>query len=674
MNNRLSKENSPYLLQHAQNPVDWYPWGPAAFAIASEQDKPVLLSVGYSSCHWCHVMEKESFSDPKIASKMNELFVNIKVDREERPDVDNLYMQALQAMTGQGGWPMTMFLTPDGKPFFGGTYYPPEDFHNMPSFERILDAVSSAYRDQINEIQVASAEVIRRIQEMSHPSSQVQEITYAATDASFTSFDAAFDPGHGGFGGAPKFPQPLVLEFLLRKHKNTTNPKALEMVTTTLDAISNGGIRDHLAGGYHRYTTDSFWAVPHFEKMLYDNALLASVYLHAFQITANDNYRQVVEETIDYVLREMTDPSGGFYSSQDADTDGEEGLTYVWTKDQINALFDQTTANLVCEHYGITDTGNFEGSTVLSVRSQPDPELMQHLETAKSKMLVARNNRPQPSTDTKIIVSWNGLMLRSIAEASVTLGRQDYLDAAVKNAQFLLDDMLVDGRLVRTSYNGAVGPSKGYLEDYASLGLALISLYEASLNPKWLKACVELTDEIIRLFWEDTTRLLYDTGADQEPLLIRPRDIVDNATPCGNSMATELFLRMATLKNDVRLRGIAEAMVQTVLPLIMRAPSGFGNWLCAIDYYLSQPAEILLVGQSQEDVSDFLKTIKTHYCPNVVVAAKLTDTDFPLNLAIFETETPHQSLPLALICRNFVCTAPATTPQELSRRLVEQAV
>ena len=607
---------------------------------------------------------------------MNELFVNIKVDREERPDVDSLYMQALQAMTGQGGWPMTMFLTPDGKPFFGGTYYPPEDSHVMPSFNRILDAVSDAYRDQINEINVASAEIIRRIQEMSHPTSQPQQVTTNTTEASFVAFEAGFDPNHGGFGGAPKFPQPLVLEFLLRHYLRTGESKARDMVITTLNALADGGIRDHLAGGFHRYATDSFWAIPHFEKMLYDNALLTSVYLHAFQVTHDDKLRGIAEEIIDYILLEMTDPSGGFYSSQDADTDGQEGLTYAWSKEQIMSLFDHETGERVCSYYGVTDTGNFEeGSTVLSTRTQTDPLFLDQIGEVKSRLLAVRNNRPQPFTDTKIIVGWNGLMLRSIAEASITLGRQDYLDAATKNAQFILDNLIVKGRLVRSFYNGSASPTKAYLEDYASLGLGLLSLYEASLDPKWLTSCVELANQMIELFWDPSENLLYDTGSDQEPLLIRPRDIIDNATPCGNSMAAELLLRISTLNDDPEFRNKAGSLFQTVLPLIMRAPSGFGNWLCTIDYHLSQPGEVLLIGNSRDEVAEFLRVVKRRYSPNIVVAAKLHSSKEPNPpLAIFDTVTPPGQEPIALVCRRFVCTAPARTAAELAERMVEESL
>lgn len=675
MSNRLSKENSPYLLQHANNPVDWYPWSNEAFDLARDHDKPILLSVGYSSCHWCHVMEKESFSDPHIATKMNDLFVNIKVDREERPDVDNLYMQALQAMTGQGGWPMTMFLTPDGKPFFGGTYYPPQDFHDMPSFERILDAVANAYRDQINEIHVASAEVIRRIQEMSHAAPHDQEIDANVTEASLTAFEAAFDPNHGGFGGAPKFPQPLVLEFLLRQYISSGNPRALEMVTTTLTALSRGGIRDHLAGGFHRYTTDSFWTVPHFEKMLYDNALLTSVYLHAFQITGDRDYRVVVEDTIDYVLREMTSESGGFYSSQDADTEGSEGLTYVWTKEQIQSIFDPTAADMICQHYGITDDGNFEHSNVLSARNEPDPTIAEQLVKAKLTLLEARERRPQPFKDTKIIASWNGLMLRSLTDAAVTLDRSDYLEAAVKNADYLYNTLMVDGRLARSAYQNSASPIKGYLEDYASLGLAFGTLYEATLDPKWLTVSCELTNELHRLFWDDSSQLLYDTGVDQDALLVRPRDIIDNAMPCGNSMATELLLRISALDNDTGLRAMAASLIQTVLPLIMRAPTGFGNWLSAVNRYLAKPTEIVLVGETRKDVMSFSKIIADQYSPNVVVIARLKSIGESLpNLAIFQTDIPPYAPPVALVCTAFSCSPPLLSPEELKHQMIGQSL
>jgi hypothetical protein len=620
-------------------------------------------------------MERESFSDPLIAEKMNDLFVNIKVDREERPDVDSLYMQALQAMTGQGGWPMTMFLTPDGKPFFGGTYYPPEDSQGMPGFNRILDAVSDAFRDQINEINVASAEIIRRIHEMSRPAFLPQPIDTNTTEASFTAFDAGFDPNHGGFGSAPKFPQPLVLEFLLRYYIQTDKSKALDMVMTTLTALAKGGIRDHLAGGFHRYATDSFWAIPHFEKMLYDNALLTSVYLHAFQVTGDDTLRTIAEETIDYVLYEMTGSSGGFYSSQDADTEGQEGLTYVWSKEQIMSLFGATAGERVCSYYGVTDSGNFEGSTVLSTRTESDQSFLGEIDEVKLKLLATRNSRPQPFTDTKIIVAWNGLMLRSMAEAAVVLGREDYLKAATKNADFLLDNLIVNGRLVRSFYNGSPSPTKAYLEDYASLGLGLLSLYEASLDAKWLTRCVELANQMMDLFWDSSENLMYDTGADQDPLLIRPRDIIDNATPCGNSMAAELLLRISTLNDDPELRHKVELLFQTVLPLIMRAPSGFGNWLSAIDYYLSQSGEVLLIGNSREELSELLVAIKTRYSPNIVLAAKLrSQKEANPPLAIFDTPAPQHQGPIALICRGFVCTAPVGTALELTERMTEESL
>jgi uncharacterized protein YyaL (SSP411 family) len=620
-------------------------------------------------------MERESFSDPLIAGKMNDLFVNIKVDREERPDVDSLYMQALQAMTGQGGWPMTMFLTPDGKPFFGGTYYPPEDSQGMPGFNRILDAVSDAFRDQINEINVASAEIIRRIHEMSRPAFLPQPIDTNTTEASFTAFDAGFDPTHGGFGGAPKFPQPLVLEFLLRYYIQTDKSKALDMVMTTLTALAKGGIRDHLAGGFHRYATDSFWAIPHFEKMLYDNALLTSVYLHAFQVTGDDTLRNIAEETIDYVLYEMTGSAGGFYSSQDADTEGEEGLTYVWSKEQIMSLFGPTDGERVCSYYGVTDSGNFEGSTVLSTRTESDQSFLDEIDEVKFKLLATRNSRPQPFTDTKIIVAWNGLMLRSMAEAAVVLGREDYLEAATKNADFLLDNLIVNGRLVRSFYNGSPSPTKAYLEDYASLGLGLLSLYEASLDVKWLTRCVELANKMMDLFWDSSENLMYDTGADQDPLLIRPRDIIDNATPCGNSMAAELLLRISTLNDDPELRHKVELLFQTVLPLIMRAPSGFGNWLSAIDYYLSQSGEVLLIGNSREELSELLMAIKTRYSPNIVLAAKLrSQKEANPPLAIFDTPAPQHQGPIALICRGFVCTAPVGNALELTERMTEESL
>ena len=674
MPNRLINETSPYLLQHAHNPVDWYPWGEEAFARAVAEDKPVFLSVGYAACHWCHVMAHESFEDEHIAHHMNENFVNIKVDREERPDVDSIYMQAVQAQTGRGGWPMSVFLTPQGKPFYGGTYFPPDDRHGMPGFPRVLEAISQAYREQREDV-TRSAEQLTAHLSSGVVATQGQEpMTSEILSRAYQGLASEFDKTDGGLGTAPKFPQPMALEFLLRYYARTGETEALAMVDLTLEKMARGGIYDHLGGGFHRYSTDPFWLVPHFEKMLYDNALLSRLYLHTYQATGNPEHRRIVEETLDYVLREMTSPEGGFYSTQDADSEGEEGKFFVWTLSEVESALGKETAEVFNRHYDVTPVGNFEGRNILHVVQEPgDGEmgLAEKLREARAKLLAVRQNRVAPGRDEKILTSWNGLMLRSFAEAAATLHRQDYLDAAVKNASFLLEKLRApDGRVLR-SYKNGEARLKGYLEDYAFLADGLVALHEATFDLGWLGEARSLADAMIDLFWDDAEDGLFDTGRDHEALIIRPRDLFDNAIPCGGSVAADLFLKLGILTGNVEYNRKATATLRGLRTVMARAPSGFGHWLCALDFHLSAPREIAVVGPRDDaGTRSLLDEVFSRYLPNKVVtgydpARSDGHDDYPL----LEDKYMVNDLPSAFVCENYACMLPATDAETLAEQL-----
>ena len=508
--------------------MDWYPWTDEALAAARESDRPILLSVGYSACHWCHVMAHESFEDPETASLMNRLFVNIKVDREERPDIDAVYMNAVVHLTGQGGWPMTVFLTPDGTPFYGGTYFPPQDRHGLPGFPKLLAAIGDAWRSRRGEVEQSARELTaslnqtERLRRASTPLGE--EILFAA----FQGVSAQFDEEWGGFGGAPKFPQPMIWEFVLRFWKRSKNPYAQKMVHTTLVRMTRGGMYDHLGGGFARYSVDAYWMVPHFEKMLYDNAQLASLYLHAWLAFGDPECRRVCEETLDYILRDMTDPAGGFYSAEDADSEGHEGKFYVWTAEEIRAVLG-ADADRALTYWGVDRGPNFEGKSILYGAGEPDPESIAPL---RRRLLEARALRVRPGRDDKVLAGWNGLACRAFAEAGRALGRADYVAAAVRNAEFLLTQMRKDGRLLRTWKDGRAH-LKGYLEDYAMVAAALVDVYEATFDRRWLDEARTLADEMLRLFWDESVGGFYDTGDDHERLIVRPRNLFDNAVPAA---------------------------------------------------------------------------------------------------------------------------------------------
>ena len=678
MPNRLINETSPYLLQHANNPVDWYPWGEEALQRAKDEDKPILLSIGYSACHWCHVMERESFENETIANLMNEHFVSIKVDREERPDLDAIYMEAVQMLTGSGGWPMTVFLNPDCQPFYGGTYFPPVDSHNMPGFPRLLLSISQAYKDQRGAITDTTKQLAEQMGRSGQLLSGNNPLTVDTLHQAYSNLASSFDYQNGGIGTAPKFPQPMTLELLLRYYHHGYSERALEMVNLTLENMAYGGIYDQIGGGFHRYSTDAYWLVPHFEKMLYDNALLARLYLHAYQATGRPLYRRITEETLDYVLREMTGPDGGFYSAQDADSEGEEGKFFVWTPEEFQSALGEENGDLIGGYFGLTDAGNFEGKTILNMPQNADsfadeqglslPQLEDMVSQAKKTLLDLREERIHPFLDDKVLASWNGLMLRSFAEAAVALGRADYLAAAVNNAKFLLDTMKPQGRLLRT-YREGQAKLLAYLEDYAFVADGLLALYEATFEPRWITEAVSLADSMIELFWDEAAGYFYDTGSDHESLVIRPRDVFDNAQPCGGSVASDLLLRLAVITGNQEYAIMGAKPIRALSELMSKAPGGTGHWLAALDFYVSIPKEIAIVGpRAAPATQGLLDTIFTRFLPNkVVVGSPMGDggTELPL----LQSRGMIDGKPTAYVCQNYACQLPVTEQGALAEQL-----
>ena len=663
--NHLINESSPYLLQHAHNPVDWYPWGDEAFEKARRENKPVLLSIGYSACHWCHVMAHESFEDEDIAKLMNELFVNIKVDREERPDLDQIYMNAVQMMTHHGGWPMTVFLTPDGVPFYGGTYFPPQDRYNMPGFPRVLISVAEAYRDRQSDITETGTSLLKELRRFSEPSGSDNPIEKELLDAAYAGMVRSYDSLNGGFGSAPKFPPAMALEFLLRTYVRTGNDDALDMVEHTTEKMAHGGMYDQLGGGFHRYSTDSKWLVPHFEKMLYDNALLSRLYLHYFQISQSPLARETAEGILDYVLREMTDPAGGFYSTQDADSEGHEGKFFVWDLDEIKSVLGEADASRFIPYYNVTAGGNFEGKNILNVNSsptRPDPESLR-------KLFDVREKRIKPDRDEKILTAWNGLMLASFAEAGVILDRPNYTEAARRNADFVLLNLTRDGFLLRT-YKDGVAKFNAYLEDYAFFVEGLVTLYETTGEFRWLKEAIALTDRMIEEFWDDEGAGFFFTGKSHENLIVRSKDYFDNAIPSGNSVAATALLRLSLLTDNARYREVAQAVLSEMADSVRRYPSGFGYALSAIDFLLSSPKEIAIVGQDAADVQPLLQEAWRKYLPNKVVAPGLTDDSEAIAaIPLLRNRPLVDDKATAYVCEHYTCKQPVTTPDALAAEL-----
>ena len=680
MANRLAEETSPYLLQHKDNPVDWFPWGEEALEKSRQEDKPILLSVGYSACHWCHVMERESFEDEQTARMMNEHYVNIKVDREERPDIDSIYMSAVQALTRHGGWPMTVFLTPDGAPFYGGTYFPPVPSRGMPSFQQVLLSLADAYENRRDEV-LQSAESVRDyLQAATSTAIPKSTLGPALLDAAAGSLRSQLDHTFGGFGGAPKFPQPMNLEVLLRHHHRTGDEESLASVELTLQKMANGGIYDHLGGGFARYSVDERWLVPHFEKMLYDNALLVQLYLETYQATGDDFYKRTAEETLDYVVRDMTSPEGGFYSAEDADSEGVEGKFYVWTPDEIREVLEPEEAELAMRYWGVTEAGNFEGKNILNVPQSPatvaaafeiSPDgLNERIEKARSKLFDVREERVRPGRDDKVLAAWNGMMLRSFAFAARVLDRDDYREIAEKNADFLLDKLKSDGRL-RRSYKDGRARFNGYLEDYAMVSDGLVALYEATFEPRWLSEADSLCDAMFELFWDAESGTFYDTPADHEKLVTRPRDIYDNATPSGTSVAVDVLLKLALLldRNDYRQR--AEVVLENLSGGMEQLPGAFGRLLSALDFHLSRPREVVIIGEPEAaGTRTLLDIVYSRYLPNKVVAGRAEDDEKPAGLVPLLADRPtRDGQATAYVCEGYACQSPTTEPEELATQL-----
>ncbi len=670
MPNRLAGETSPYLLQHANNPVDWYPWGDEALSRARTEDKPILLSIGYSACHWCHVMAHECFEDDEIARLMNDRFISIKVDREERPDLDSIYMQAVQSITGSGGWPLTVFLTPDGKPFFGGTYFPPEDRHGMPGFHRVLKTVADAYQNRRGEVEKAAEQLVAALTSKDKGNGAREPLALDMLKQAYRSLQKDFDRGNGGFGSVPKFPQPMALEFLLRYFHRTHDEQALEIVNMTLGKMAKGGIYDQIGGGFHRYATDSSWLVPHFEKMLYDNALLSRIYLHAYVVNGNQLFRSVVEQTIDYVLKGMTSPQGAFYSTQDADSEGIEGKYYLWTLQEIIEVVGKQNGQIITDYFGITADGNFEGQNILHVVREPEPAVSSIVEEAKVSLLERREQRVKPGRDEKILASWNGLMLASLAEAACVLNHRAYLAAAVANGSFLVDSMLVNGFL-QHAYKDGKAKLDGYLDDYAMVIEGLLTLHQATLRGKWLRQAITLAKTMVEQFWDEATGVFYDTGGRHENLFIRPQSTFDSALPSGASAATMVLLKLGWLTDNHEFEQIAARALRSVQELMSQHPLGFSNWLCALDFSLSEPRQITLIGSLDNPVtSELLHTLCATWLPNKVVAAydPGDPTSIP-ELKLFENREMINNQSTVYVCHRYSCQKPITDPISLAAQL-----
>ena len=672
--NHLIHETSPYLLQHAHNPVDWYPWGEEAFEKARSENKPVLLSIGYSACHWCHVMAHESFENEEIAKLMNENFVNIKVDREERPDLDQIYMNAVQMMTHHGGWPMTVFLTPDAVPFYGGTYYPPEDRYNMPGFPRVLIGVAEAFRDRQSDILETGTSLVSELKRLSETSGSDHPIEPELLNVGYAGMIRNYDSINGGFGGAPKFPPAMTLEFLLRTYARTGNSEALEMVSFTCEKMANSGMYDQIGGGFHRYSTDAKWLVPHFEKMLYDNALLSRVYLHYFQVSQSPKAREVVEGILDYVLREMTDPSGGFYSTQDADSEGHEGKFFVWDIKEIRETLSEEEAKLFTAYYNITEGGNFEGKNIPNVTRSleematqynvPAAALEESIKESRRKLFELRETRVKPDRDEKVITAWNGLMMASFAEAGVILDRPDYTEAALRNASFVTTSLRLDGSLLRTWKDG-VAKFNAYLEDYAFLSEGLMTLFETTGEFRCLSKALALTEQMIAEFWDNEAGAFFFTGESHEHLIVRSKDFFDNATPSGNSVAALVLLKAAVFTGKEKYRNLATATLREIAEQVRRYPSAFGYALSAADFLLSTPKEVAIVGSDPFDIQPMVREVWSRYLPNKVVAPT-----FGLDLLpLWEGRTMLDEKPTAYVCEHYACKQPVTDLDALSEQL-----
>ncbi len=683
--NRLADETSPYLLQHAHNPVDWYPWSKEAFEIAKKLDKPVFLSIGYSTCHWCHVMERESFTNERISKIMNEHFVSIKVDREQRPDVDNVYMTAVQMMTGSGGWPLSVFLTPEGKPFYGGTYFPPKGMYGRPGFDTLLLAIADAWKNKRSEL-LESAEKVSSILRQASEVTGKEALSIDILNKSYLYLKQIFDSTYRGFGSAPKFPQPTNLSMLLSYWHRTGDKAALAMVENTLEAMANGGIYDHLGGGFHRYSTDSRWLVPHFEKMLYDQALLSKVYVQAYQISGKEDYAEVAREIFDYVLRDMTDSKGGFYSAEDADSEGKEGLFYVWEPKEIDKVLGAKNARIFNEYYGITSEGNFEDNkSILNIKKsvgelakqfkQDTKAIETVLAQGRSKLLGHRSKRIRPHLDDKVIAGWNGLMISALAYGGAALDEKKYIDAAARAADFTLTTLQLDGRLMRYYRDGKV-VNLAYLDDYAFVIMGLLDLYEATFDARRLAEAKELAEQMIELFGDKSRGCFYLTGNDAERLIVRSKPDYDGAIPTGNSVAALVLYKIGRLTMDSNFTEKAERVLKAFSGQIQQSPTSLSAMLIALNFSIGPAREIVIAADaSRPDTKEMLKLIHRRFLPNTVVLLHQTGKagEAIEKIAPFvKFQVAINNKATAYVCENYVCKQPVTEI-DLLKNLLENS-
>jgi uncharacterized protein len=662
--NRLSRETSPYLLQHAENPVDWYPWGEEALAAATADDRPIFLSIGYAACHWCHVMERESFEDAETASFLNEHFVPIKVDREERPDLDGIYMDAVQSMTGQGGWPLSAFLTPDGRPFFAGTYFPKEALHGMPSFRQVLEAIAEAWRDRRADIERQGGRIVEAISKAASMPGSHEPLTSEIATRALDELRKAFDERWGGFGGAPKFPQPMTLEFVLRMAVRGT-PDALHMLATTLDRMASGGVYDQVGGGFARYSTDAAWHVPHFEKMLYDNAQLAQLYVRAWLLTRDDRYRRVATETLDYLRREMRHAEGGFFSSQDADAEGVEGKFSTWSWNELVALVGEEAATA----FGARPEGNWEGTNVLWLPNGGEPEGLD-LDEARRVLFETRERRTRPATDDKILTAWNAMAIQAFAEAGRAFDEPRFVETSETCLRFLLANLRRhDGRLLR-SWRAGVPGRPAFCDDHALLASACLTLYSTTGEIGWFREAVALGEALVELFHDPDRGGFFQTGTDDDPLVLRPKELYDNAVPSGNSAAADVLQRLALLTGDPRWERIGVSAIRLVRDALGRAPTAFGHALVALDLYLGPSREVAIIGSLEDPGTRALmnEVLRERFLPNVVLACAPEGTVLE-GPALLENRPQVDGTPTAYVCEHFSCRLPVTRPEDLAKQL-----
>ena len=676
--NRLILESSPYLLQHASNPIDWFPWCEEAFAKAKEEGKPVFLSIGYSACHWCHVMEKESFEDQEVADILNKFYICIKVDREERPEIDAIYMNALQAMTGSGGWPMSLFLTPEAKPFFGGTYFPPEERYGMPSFKKVLSSAGFFFLTKEEEVTEQTNKLLEILNKQDINSGAKEVFGNELLNQTVSSLECLIDRDNGGFGAQPKFPQPMSLDYLMKQYLNSKNSESLELIDLTLKKMAEGGIYDQLGGGFHRYSVDEVWLVPHFEKMLCDNAQLLRTYLAGWKTTGNEKYRKVAEETLDYVLREMTSSEGGFYSTQDADSDGKEGTFFIWSEDEMLELLDGKEKRALTTYYGVTSSGNFERKNILSIQKTIEEvseeigldveKTVKIIESGRDKLFSAREKRIKPFRDEKIITEWNGLMIHALADCAALLDRKDAQVAAEKTASFILEKMRQeDGKLYRT-YKDGRAKLNACLEDYSSFIVGLIALYETTFERKWLESADELAKIMFEQFADNEVGGFFQTGNDHENLLVRRKDIVDNALPSGNSLTAESLLKLSIYFDNTDYRNEVEKLLSLTAHEVKNYPGGFGRMLTVFDLWLKPEREIVVVGDPKaEETQLFLKTIRTTCLKQPIVL--LTSPEEEAWLPLMKGKVMVDNKTTAYVCEQGTCKAPVTNVEDLKQLL-----